>query len=424
MSHDNLTWTARIASKYLRIHENDTFLSYLPLSHSAAQMIDVWMPIAARAAVYFADRNALKGSLVNTLKEVRPTVFFGVPRIYEKIQEKMIQIGKSAGGVKRIVADWAKRAGLSHNLKNLEGQNTGTGYSYPLAKKLVFSKVKENLGFDQCKILGVGAAPMSRETFEYFLSLDIPLLECYGMSETSGPQTGNRPGQHRLGSIGPSLDGCNTRIADKDPDGNGEVLMSSRNIMMGYLFNPEKTKEAIDEDGWLHSGDIGCELADGYFKITGRIKDLIITAGGENVPPVLIEDQVKKELPCVSNVMVIGDRKKFLSCLLTLKVEMDNDTLEPKQTLSEACLDWCKEIGSKAKTVEEANADEIVRKAIQQGLDRVNQAATSNAQKLQKWTLIQTDFSVPGGELGPTLKLKRYYVLKKYDTQIRNMYNV
>lgn len=230
MSHDNLTFTARCADVYLKVVEEDSFISYLPLSHSAAQMIDVWMPMAANASVYFADRNALKGSLVNTLKEVRPTFFFGVPRIYEKIQEKMVQIGKSSGGLRRAMADWAKKAGLHHNLKALEQStdltampSTATGYSYPIARKLIFSKVKENLGFDRCRILGVGAAPMARETFEYFLSLDIPLHECYGMSETSGPQTGNRPGHHRLGSIGPSLDGIETRIADPDADGNGEV---------------------------------------------------------------------------------------------------------------------------------------------------------------------------------------------------------
>lgn len=423
MSHDNFTWTARIADSYLRVTEEDVFISYLPLSHSAAQMIDVWMPMAAKATVCFADKNAMKGSLVNTLREVRPTFFFGVPRIFEKIQEKMIQMGKSSGAVKRLVADWAKKTGLQHNLRALEGQAPPDGYSYPLAKKLVFSKVKENLGFDKCRILGVGAAPMAKETFEYFLSLDIPLHECYGMSETSGPHTGNRPGQHRLGSIGPSLDGCHTKIHEPDPDGNGEVLMSSRNIMMGYLFNEEKTKEVIDDDGWLHSGDIGKELTDGYYKITGRIKELIITAGGENIPPVLIEDILKKELPALSNAMVIGDKKKFLSCLLTLKVDVDADTLEPKSTLATPALDWCKEIGSKAKTIEEALNDELVRKAIQEGVDRTNQQATSNAQRIQKWNLLPTDFSVPGGELGPTLKLKRHFVEKRFDTQIRNFYN-
>ena len=424
MSHDTYTWTARTATKYLNINQEDDFISYLPLSHSAAQMIDVWMPMASGAAVYFADRNALKGSLVSTLREVKPTVIFGVPRVFEKIKEKMIEMGKSAGGVKRVVADWAKRTGLNHNLKSLEGKATKEGYAYPLAKKLVFSKVKENLGFSRCKILGVGAAPVAMDTFKYFLSLDIPLYECYGMSETSGPQTGNKPGEHMIGSVGPTLDGMKTRIADPDPDGNGEIVMYGRNIMMGYLFNKEKTIEAIDKDGWLHSGDIGCELSNGYLKITGRIKELIITAGGENVPPVLIEDSILEELPCISNAMLIGDRRKFLSCLLTLKVDVDADTLEPTNKLASAAVDWCKEIGSKAKTVEEAIADPAVKKALQGAIDRVNTNATSNAQRVQKWDIVPVDFSVPGGELGPTLKLKRHYVLKKYDTQINNFYNV
>merc|ERR1719367_792367 len=251
MSHDTYTWTARTATKYLNINQEDDCISYLPLSHSAAQMIDVFMPMASGAAVYFADRNALKGSLVSTLREVKPTVIFGVPRVFEKIKEKMIEMGKSAGGVKRVVADWAKRTGLNHNLKSLEGKATKEGYAYPLAKKLVFSKVKENLGFSRCKILGVGAAPVAMDTFKYFLSLDIPLYECFGMSETSGPQTGNKPGTHKLGSIGHTLGGMQTSIAEPDSKGNGELITYGRNVMMGYLYNEEKTKEVIDADGWL-----------------------------------------------------------------------------------------------------------------------------------------------------------------------------
>ncbi len=247
MSHDNLTWTARIADAYLRIGREDAFLSYLPLSHSAAQMIDVWMPMAAACAVYFADRNAMKGTLASTLREVRPTVFFGVPRVYEKIQEKMAQMGKSSGPVRRAMAGWAKKTGLQHNLKVLESSGGGggaeaNGYSYPIAKKLVFSKVKAGLGLDRCRIVGVGAAPMGQAYLEYFLSLDIPIYECYGMSETSGPNCGNRAGQHRLGSVGPNLEGCNTRIAEPDEEGNGEILMSGRNITMGYLNEEDKTK--------------------------------------------------------------------------------------------------------------------------------------------------------------------------------------
>ncbi len=278
MSHDNLSWMARTCCEYLNMKANDSVVSYLPLSHSAAQMVDVWMTAASGATVSFADRNALKGSLVSTLKEVRPTFFLGVPRVFEKMMEKMLELGKSAPAAKRVVASWAKKTGLDHNKKKLEmgaaasgagatGSTSKDPLSYKMAKKLVFDKVKANLGMDKMHTIGVGAAPISKECLEYFLSLDIPLFECYGMSETSGPHTGNRAGHHRLGSIGPSIHGCETKIFNADKDGEGEIIMSSRNIMMGYLFNEEKTKEAIDDEGWLHSGDLGCELEDSYFKV-------------------------------------------------------------------------------------------------------------------------------------------------------------
>ena len=216
--------------------------------------------------------------------------------------------------------------------------------------------------------------------------------------------------------------------------------------MMGYLFNDEKTKEAIDENGWLHSGDLGTQLEDGYFKVTGRLKELIITAGGENVAPIPIEETIKKvqfqrgfkksenfiilqELPVISNSMVVGDRKKFLSALLTLKVECDPDTMEPKDELTKNAKDWIQEeCNIKVSTVKEVltpgEDHEKIMKAIQEGINRVNDQAVSNAQKVQKWTVLPTDFSVPGDELGPTLKLKRHTVLKKHSAYIESLYDV
>ncbi|XP_040565125.1 long-chain-fatty-acid--CoA ligase ACSBG2 [Lepeophtheirus salmonis] len=425
MSHDNVTWTARTSNHYLGLKHGDRGVSYLPLSHSAAQMMDIWMPIAQGMSMYFCDRNALKGSLVSTLREVRPAYFFGVPRVYEKIEEKMRELGKANTGFKKAFGEWAKKTGLNHNMKSLEGQQPG-GISYPLAKKLIFKKVKEGLGLDKARMCGIGAAPVSRKTLEYFLSLDIPLYDCYGMSESSGPQTGNRPGNHRFMTVGGNVGGCVTKIYEPDENGEGEICMSSRNVMMGYLFDPEKTKEAIDKDDWLHSGDIGKVDADGYFKVTGRIKELIITAGGENVPPVLIEDIIKMEIPLLSNAMVIGDKKKFLSCLLTLRVNIDPDTMEPSDNLTKDAIEMCSSISpsNQVQTVSDFLKDPVLMDHIQKGIDRVNSKATSNAQKIQKFVILNDDFSVSGGELGPTLKLKRHFVANKYDTQIRNFYNL
>ena len=433
LSHDNLTWTARTSNRFLKATSEDILLSYLPLSHSAAQMMDVWMTMEAGVAVYFAQKDALKGSLGETLKEVRPTAFFGVPRVFEKIADKMQEMGKEAPVLQRYVATWAKKAGLQHNLKKLnsiELETQSNRLSYSIAKRIVYSKVKEKLGLDRCRLIGCGAAPISQHTVDYFLSLDIRLLLCFGMTETSGTQHGNRPQHHKMTTVGSNVYGCRTKIYQPDVGtGKGEVCMCSRNVMMGYLFSPEKTDETIDDEGWLHSGDIGCLDDGGYLTITGRIKELIITAGGENVPPLVIEDAIKKELPCISNAMVIGDQKKYLSCLLTLKVDADPETMEPKKELATATTDWCKEIGADgAKTIDDLLLDlnskyyVKISEAIQRGIDRVNEKATSNAQKIQKWVLIKTDFSITGGELTPTQKLKRYLVQSKYADSIKKLY--
>merc|ERR1719336_2816440 len=200
--------------------------------------------------------------------------------------------------------------------------------------------------------------------------------------------------------------------------------MQGRNVMMGYLNAPDKTKQAITESGWLRSGDLGAEDDLGFFRITGRAKEILITAGGENIAPIPIEETIKRHLPCVANAMLIGDRKKFLSVLLTLKTEVDPVTLEPLPELAPITLEWCSSIGSKAKTIQDIvdEPDEIVMKAIQEGIDLTNESSVSNAQKVQKWKILRKDFSVPGGELGPTLKMKRHFVLQQYADLVNGFY--
>merc|ERR1719420_2173375 len=186
---------------------------------------------------------------------------------------------------------------------------------YKIADRMVFQKVKAALGLQKCKSFFVAAAPISIETLEYFLSLDIRIFDIYGMSECSGPQTFNCAGEQRVGSIGKGLPGSQTKIASQEEDSEcipGEILMKGRNVMMGYLDDDEKTKDTITESGWLKSGDLGQVDEAGFFRITGRAKEILITAGGENVAPIPIEETIKKQLPCVANAMVIGDQKKVL----------------------------------------------------------------------------------------------------------------
>ncbi|XP_060572293.1 LOW QUALITY PROTEIN: long-chain-fatty-acid--CoA ligase ACSBG2-like [Ruditapes philippinarum] len=421
ISHDSCTWTAEQTGKQLQYKDGtEISVTFLPLSHIAAQMLDILMPLRFGTSVYFAQPDALKGSLVETLKEVRPTGLLAVPRLWEKFMEKMQAIGAQTTGLKRKFAIWAKAKGKKGAEAQRNGERMPWGWS--IANMILFKKIRANLGLDRCRLQGSAAAPIMRETLEYFACLNIRIDECYGMSESSGPHTFCTDQAFSITSVGRELPGVETKLDNPDEDGNGEICFYGRHVFMGYLNQEEKTKEALDEQGWLHSGDVGKKDKDGFLYITGRIKELIITAGGENIAPVPIEDNVKEELKCVSNCMLIGDKRKFLSMLITLKCDMDLDTNEPLNTLSPECVTWCKSIGSSAKTVNEAIADQAMLKAIQAGIDKANDKSVSRAARIQKWSILAADFSIPGGELGPTLKTRRPIVVKKYEKTIEGFY--
>lgn len=424
LSHDNITWTARTASSLVKSGGGEeVVVSYLPLSHVAAQMVDIWISMAFAGTTYFAEPDALKGSLVDTLKEARPTCFLGVPRVWEKMQEKMKAVGAKASPLRKRVADWAKAIGLQYSYSAMNGENV-VPWGFMLANNLVFKKVRATLGLDRCKLCLTGAAPITKETLEYFMSLNMPVKELYGMSESSGPHTVSVD-EYRITSCGKVMPGCKIKLDNPDKDGNGEICFWGRNVFMGYLNMADKTTEALDEEGWLHSGDLGRNDQNDFLYITGRIKELIITAGGENIPPVPIEDALKAEVPIISNAMLIGDKLKFLSMLLTLKCVVD-DNGEPTDELGPEALEFCLQNGVTATKVSEiiANKEPAIYKAIQEGMERINARSMSNAQKVQKWVILERDFSITGGELGPTMKLRRPIVVKMYQEKIDEMYAV
>ncbi|CAG7784884.1 unnamed protein product [Allacma fusca] len=430
LSHDNLTWTAQVNAQWCGFQDSvEEYISFLPLSHVAAQMADIYCPLTCCASVYFGDKNALKGSLIDTMKEIKPTKFLAVPRVWEKMYEKMQEVGRSTTGVKKTIATWAKSKALDYNMKRMRGVENPETFGFKIANKLILSKIRDALGLTRCDILLSGAAPISREILKYFMSLNIVVTEVYGMSECSGPHCMAIDSAFRIGSCGKTLPGCVTQIRSPDADGNGEILMGGRHVSMGYLHQLEKTRAAIDSDGWLHSEDIGHVDSDGYLFITGRLKELLITAGGENVAPVPIEDNIKHELPFVSQAVVLGDRLKFLSILLTLKTEVDKDTQEPLDKLLPYTKDWIQHSGQcSVDTVDDVirelytNKNQNLIQAIQKGIDRANLKAVSQAQRLQKWRVLPVDFSIPGGELGPTMKLKRQTVYDKYKDVIEDLY--
>ncbi|XP_017763561.1 PREDICTED: very long-chain-fatty-acid--CoA ligase bubblegum isoform X2 [Eufriesea mexicana] len=424
LNHDNFIQNIRATNNVMKLKfKNEIIISYLPLSHVAGQVIDIFYSIYAVATIYFADKDAFRGSLINTMVKVRPTTFIGVPRVWEKIHERMQAVAGNSGFIRKWIISWAKAQALHYNINKMNG-NDHKHWGYIFAKWLIFNKVRALLGLDRCNLQFTAAAPLSSEIKQYFMSLDIVLLEIYGMSECTGPHLCSTPENFRLGSIGRTIPGFYTKLANPDSNGEGEICMRGRNVFMGYLNDPEKTAETLDADGWLHSGDLGKIDSCNYIYVTGRIKELIITAGGENIPPVHIENLVLAELPVLSNALLIGDKQKYLTILVTLKTEINSDTGEPKDNFTEATLKWLQSIGSTSETVSDVlkTHDSLVYKEIDKAIKRANTKVISNAQKIQKFRILPHDFSLFTGELGPTLKIKRNVVTKMYENLIEDMY--
>ena len=397
LSHDNLTWTAQTALSMIGAKPGENLVSYLPLSHIAEQIASLHGPIALGLCVNFAESMEKLGE---ALREVRPDYFLGVPRVWEKIQERIMAAGTQNPPLKKKIAAWARRRGLAGGYA--EQRHEHKPLTYALANALVFTKVRKQLGLDRAKILVTSAAPIARDTLEFFLSLGLPICEVYGMSECTGPATASLPHKYHTGKAGFCLPGAELKIA-----ADGEVCMRGRHVFKGYYKDPAATAETIDKDGWLHSGDIGNIDAEGFLQITDRKKDLIITAGGENVAPALVEGYLKG-IPVVSQAVVLGDRQRYLAVLLTRNA--DRIAIDAK-----AC-------GSGACDPATAAKDEKFLGFLQRQIDTVN-ARLARVQAVKKFRVIPHEFTVEGGELTPTMKVKRKVVTEKYKNEIEKLYS-
>ena len=396
ITHSNITWTAQATAQTCAGTSDERLISYLPLSHIAEQIISLHAPMQMGACTSFAESLDLLG---DNLREVRPTLFLGVPRVWEKIQAKMVQAGQSSPPLRKKIAAWARQQGLKGGYAAQRGQSPSLLFN--VADKVVFSKVREKLGLDRCRLQITSAAPISLDTLEFFLSLGIPICEVYGMSECSGPATISLPETYQTGWVGQCLPGAELKIAE-----DGEILMRGPHVCKGYLNNEAATVEAIDEEGWLHSGDIGEINEQGFLKITDRKKDIIITAGGENIAPQLLEGKFKS-IPAISQAVIIGDQRKYLTALFTLDPEKLNSELSSAS--------------SPASNPEAASACEAMNAYIQRQVDDIN-GTLARVQTVKKFTLLAEDFSIEGGELTPTMKIKRKVINHKYAPQIQAMY--
>ena len=388
LSHDNLAWTADTAVRIVTQTNTDTSLSYLPLSHIAEQMFTLHAPITSGARVYFAESI---DKMPDNLKEVQPTVFFGVPRVWEKFHAGISAKLKLATGAKLKLVNFARRTGAEVSKRRCHGQPVGglLALKYKLATKLIFSKLKPAIGMGNARICVSGAAPIAPDVLEFMSSLDVVIMEVYGQSEGSGPTTFNLPGQTRYGTVGTRLEGIDVKIAD-----DGEILAKGRNIFLGYYKDEEATKAALDENGWLYSGDLGSFDGEGFLTITGRKKDIIITAGGKNIAPKNIEAALM-EHEHITQAVVIGDRRKFLSAIVAVDPEK----------LSESGGDTA---GFEA--------------SIQAHVDAINERF-ARVEHVRKFTVLPRELDQDNGELTPTMKIKRRIVNENWAELIDSMYD-
>ncbi len=397
LSHNNLASTAHNGEALFRLTPNDVLLSYLPLSHIAEQMFTIHTAATTGYAVYFAESIT---KLPDNLREVQPTIFFGVPGFWERFRNRVAERLNEAHGIRRSIADWAQNVGQKVvALRNQGREPSGKlAAQYRLADRLVFSKVKPLLGFSRTRVAVSGAAAIDKSILEFFSGLDVIIYEVYGQSEGCGPTTFNRPGATKLGTTGQAWPGSEVKLA-----ADGEILLRGPNVFMGYYKDPASTSDTL-VDGWLHSGDLGRFDEDGYLTIVGRKKDIIITSGGKNIAPRNIEAALKN-LELVGDAVLVGEGRKYLCALLTL---------DPEAAVRFAETHHIE--GS------ELHNHPLVIAAIQAELDENVNPQFARVEQVRKFTILPRPFSVEGGEMTPTLKLKRKVICDMHLEEIEAMY--
>jgi len=376
---------------------DDTMLLYLPLAHNFGRLMHLSGPYVGYTIAFLPD--PLQAAVA--LPAVRPTVFPSVPRVYEKIHTGVVATFDDARGVRRSLIDWALRVGRQVSTLRRAGKPVPRrlALQYRLADRLVYAKVKERLG-GRLRTAISGGAPLALEIAEFFHAIDILLVEGYGLTECTTAASTNTHSSFRFGTVGKPLPHFEVRLAE-----DGELLVKSETVFQGYFKDPEATAEILGEDGWLRTGDIAEIDEDGFITITDRKKDIIVTAGGKNVSPQNLENDLKASR-YISQALVVGDRKPYIAALITL---------EPEEIAK-----WAAEHGI-AGSIADLAEDERVRELIQHVVDAVN-ADRSRYEQIKRFRVLPRDFTMDEGELTPTLKLKRRIVQERFAKVLDELY--
>jgi len=397
LTHDNVHSNVEATRRVVPI-ENDVAISFLPLCHIFERMGDYWFFASGTTIAYVESFEKVS----EALSEVRPTIALSVPRLYEKMYARVLENALAGGAMKKRIFFWARAVADRWADAKLAGREPGAlvALQYAIAQKLVFSKLKTRTG-GRLRYFVSGGAPLATEINKFFYAAGLTILEGYGLTETSPVIGVNTPANFRIGTIGKPIDGVEVKIAT-----DGEILTRGPHVMKGYFNKPDATAEAIDAGGWFHTGDIGV-IEDDFIRITDRKKDIIVTAGGKNIAPQPIENMVKTN-KYVSQAVMIGDRRKFPVLLVVPNYEQLEKWAKLKNII------WTDRSQLLTMPTIHAKMDQEVRS---------NLTGLAPFEMPKKIALLGADFSVEGGELTPTLKVKRRVIEKNYKSLIDSLYD-
>jgi long-subunit acyl-CoA synthetase (AMP-forming) len=402
ITHGNEMTALRSFDQIIAFPDGAQLVSYLPMAHIAERSCSQYLPMGFGFTI--TDCPDAR-EVISYLPEVRPSWFFAVPRIYEKLKAGIeAKIAKIEDPEKRAGAQKAIEVGLKKVRLEQAGEEVPEELrkGYEQADEQLFSKLRADLGLDRLEALNVGAAPTPREVIEFFHAIGLPLAELWGMSETCGAGTSNRPGHIKIGTVGPPSPFCEVKLAE-----DGEVLVKGGVVMKGYRNQPDKTKETFTDDGWLMTGDIGEFDEDGHLSIVDRKKELIINAAGKNMSPANIEAKLKTAGPLIGQAVTIGDQRSYNTALVTL----DPDSIPG----------WAKANGLEGKSIEELAGEPKVFEAVEAEVEKANESL-ARVEQIKKFKILPAEWEPGGEELTPTMKLKRKPIAEKYKDEIEALY--